>query len=92
MYSELGRTINKELRIKFFVKVITIAFMLLSSFLVYKMNEKQLNEFFQMANINELVQIEDTKKSEQSNEDMIDRILIKSTGKSFDDILEDITQ
>lgn len=88
MYSELGKSIDKELRIKFFFKLISVVFLLFSSFVAFKMNEKNLNEFFKMANINELVQITDTKKSEQSNGDMIDQIFVNATGKTFDEFLE----
>lgn len=87
MYSGLGRSIDRELRIKFFLKLISVVFLLFSSFVAFKMNEKKLNEFFKMANINELVQITDTKKSEQSNGDMIDQIFVNATGKTFDEFV-----
>lgn len=62
--------------------------MLLSTFMICKMNENKLNELFQINNITELTQFADTKKSDQPNDDVINQIFIETTGKTFDEFLK----
>lgn len=82
MNNRLFHYMESQLRIKFFIKVISILLILLSSFMMYKNSEERLNNLFQISNTTQI-----TKKSNQSNADMIDQIFIEAYGKTFDEFL-----
>ena len=82
MNNRLLHYMESQLRIKFFIKAISILLILLSSFMMYKNSEERLNNLFQISNTTQI-----TKKSNQSNADMIDQIFIEAYGKTFDEFL-----